>query len=337
MVEWEGGTDRRTGLPLFSLYGSTREPTPAMLDPIDALLVDLQDVGARYYTFVWTLWLAMRACEKAGKAVVVCDRPNPIGGRVTEGPVLDPTHRSFVGMHPVPARHGKSIGELARQFQAEAFPNVRLHVIAMTGWESRGYWDETGLPWVLPSPNMPTLDTAIVYPGMCLLEATNLSEGRGTTRPFELFGAPWLDSTGLCAHLRAQASSGALPGLVVREAHFLPTFHKYHAEAIAGWADPAFREFRGQVCHGAQLHVTDRDTFLPFATAVEILRYAFHRHPDQFRWRPAAAGYEYEFGKLGIDILLGNATFRTAQIEGRPLARTPFDPSTTQVQAGSAR
>lgn len=316
MVEWEGGRDNRTGLPLYSLYGEHREPTPEMLSGLDALLVDLQDVGARYYTFIWSLWLCMRACEREDVAVVVCDRPNPIGSAV-EGPILDPEFSSFVGMHPIPIRHGKTIGELAKLFQKEVFPRVRLHVLPMENWRSEAWFDETGLPWVFPSPNMPTLDTATVYPGMCLLEATNLSEGRGTTRPFELFGAPWLDARALCRFLEEQE----LPGVRFREAHFAPTFHKYGPgePVIAGWADPAFAEWRGATCHGAQIVVTDRNAFLPYATAREILRHAFHAYPDQFRWRPAEAGYEYDFFHLGIDLLLGSSATRIREIEGIPL------------------
>ncbi|MBP5351528.1 MAG: DUF1343 domain-containing protein [Fibrobacterales bacterium] len=314
MVEWEGGVDESTGLPLFSLYGTHREPTPEMLSGIDVLLVDLQDVGARYYTFVWSLWLCMRACEKAGVAVVVCDRPNPIGN-AAEGELLDLEFSSFVGMDAIPNRHGKTIGELAEQFRRERFPKTKLFVLPMENHDPAAWFDETGLPWVFPSPNMPTLDTAVVYPGMCLLEATNLSEGRGTTKPFELFGAPWLDADALCAHVNGLG----LPGAVLRAAHFAPTFHKYRDPVVAGWADPAFREFAGAVCHGAQIHVTDRDAFRSLDWAVEILRYAFHRHPDRFAWRPASAGYEYNFKHLAIDLLLGSSAIRRARIEERPL------------------
>ena len=314
MVEWEGGSDESTGLPLFSLYGKRREPSPEMLAGLDALLVDLQDVGARYYTFVWSLWLCMRACEKAGVAVVVCDRPNPIGN-ATEGEPLDLRFASFVGMHSIPARHGRTIGELAELFRRECFPKTKLFVLPMENHDPAAWFDETGLPWVLPSPNMPTLDTATVYPGMCLLEATNLSEGRGTTKPFELFGAPWLDADALCAHLAGLE----LPGVRFRPAHFAPTFHKYRDPVVAGWDDPAMRAHLGGICHGAQIHVTDRDSFLPLKTAVEILRYAFHRHPDLFAWRPASAGYEYDFEHPAIDLLLGSSELRERLIEGRPL------------------
>ena len=181
-------------IPVYSLYGEHREPTADMLKDLDVLLVDLQDVGARYYTFIWTMYLCMRACEKAGIEVVVLDRPNPINGVTNEGPLLDPNYKSFVGLHPIPVRHAKTIGELARQFRDEAFPQCRLSILPMKHWERQMWFDQTGLPWVMPSPNMPTLDTATVYPGMCLLEGTNISEGRGTTRPFEIFGAPFIEA-----------------------------------------------------------------------------------------------------------------------------------------------
>jgi uncharacterized protein YbbC (DUF1343 family) len=184
MIEWEGYRHPESGIPVHSLYGEHRQPTSAMIDPLDALLVDLMDVGSRYYTFIWTLFLCMKACQDQQIPVLVCDRPNPINGIDIEGEPQDPNYLSFVGLHPIPIRHAKTIGELAVQFQSEMFPDCELHVLPMEGWERQQWWDETGLPWVMPSPNMPTLDTAIVYPGMCLLEGTNLSEGRGTTRPF---------------------------------------------------------------------------------------------------------------------------------------------------------
>jgi uncharacterized protein YbbC (DUF1343 family) len=250
---------------------------------LDVLLVDLQDVGARYYTFIWTMYLCMRACEKAGIAVIVLNRPNPINGVTTEGPVLDPNYRSFVGLHPIPVRHGKTIAELATQFRDEVFPECRLSVLPMKNWEREMWFDHTALPWVMPSPNMPTLDTATVYPGMCLLEGTNISEGRGTTRPFELFGAPFIQSEALCRELNALK----LPGVFFRESYFQPTFHK----------------FAGELCNGAQLHVTDRNTFQPFQTGVEIIRMLRKLYSKQFAWKQPP--YEYEHEKLPGQILLG--------------------------------
>jgi uncharacterized protein YbbC (DUF1343 family) len=180
MIEWEGYTHPRLGIPVHSLYGKTREPTPEMLEGLDLLLIDLQDIGTRYYTFIWTMYLCMKACARSGVSVIILDRPNPINGVAIEGSLPDPSYRSFVGMHPLPVRHGKTVGELAIIFRNEAFPDCDLDVLPMEGWERPMWFDGTGLPWVLPSPNMPTLDTATVYGGMCLLDATNISEGRGT-------------------------------------------------------------------------------------------------------------------------------------------------------------
>lgn len=283
MIEWRGYKHPRLGIPVHSLYGDHREPSDEMLDGLDALLVDLQDIGTRYYTFIWTLYLCMRACERRGIPVIVLDRPNPINGLAVEGPMLDPAYRSFVGLHPIPVRHGKTIGELASQFRRDTFLDCDLRVLPMEGWERAMWFDQTGLPWVMPSPNMPTLDTATVYPGMCLLEATNLSEGRGTTRPFEIFGAPWIDAEDLCRTLNGLQ----LPGVYFRENYFQPTFHKY----------------AGQLCGGAQIHVLDREAFLPFRTAIEILRHVRTRYAANFEWK--APPYEYEYERLPIEVLIG--------------------------------
>lgn len=283
MIEWEGFVHPRLGVPVYSLYGEHREPTAEMLDGLDVLFVDLQDVGARYYTFIWTLFLCMGAARDAGLPVAVHDRPNPIGGVAVEGRPLHPDYRSFVGLHPIPARHAKTIGELAALFESEAFPGCDTTVLPMSGWERSMFFDQTGLPWVMPSPNMPTLDTAVVYPGMCLLEGTNLSEGRGTTRPFELAGAPWLDARAFADGLRERG----LPGVRFREVEFEPTFQK-HA---------------GQLCAGVQLHVTDRREFRPLRTGIELIATARELAPEQFAWKPPP--YEYETEKLPIEILLG--------------------------------
>jgi len=293
MIEWEGYVDPKLGVPVYSLYGEHREPSAKMLEGVEVLLIDLQDVGARYYTFIWTMYLCMKACEKLGITVVVIDRPNPLACHITEGPVLELDHTSFVGLHSIPVRHGKTIGELAVQFKAECFPNVSLQVLEMEGYRKNMWFDQTGLPWVIPSPNMPTLDTAIVYPGMCLFEATNISEGRGTTRPFEIFGAPFIDAEELCCAMNALR----LPGVFFREHWFQPTFHK--------WC--------GLFCGGAQMHVSDRESFLPFETAIQILKFLFHRYPSDFAWKQPP--YEYEFTKLPIDILLGNGWYRAKHIE----------------------
>lgn len=283
MVEWKSYEHPRLKIPVYSLYGEQREPTAEMLCGLDVLLVDLQDIGARYYTFIWTLYLCLRACEKHDIQVVVVDRPNPINGLTTEGPVLDPKYLSFVGMHPLPVRHGKTIGELAQQFRDEVFPRCRLSVVPMKNWERAMWFDETGLPWVMPSPNMPTLDTATVYPGMCLLEGTNISEGRGTTRPFELFGAPFIDVENLCRELNALK----LPGVFFRENYFQPTFQK----------------FAGDLCGGAQIHVVDRNAFQPFRTGVETIKQIRKMYGEQFQWKQPP--YEYEKEKLPIEILIG--------------------------------
>ena len=283
MIEWRSYEHPSLHIPIYSLYGEHREPTPEMLHGLDALLIDLQDVGARYYTFVWTVFLCMRACEAAGVAVVVLDRPNPINGTTMEGPLLNPEYRSFVGMHPIPVRHGKTIGELATQFQQEAFPNCALTVLPMKNWDRTMWFDDTGLSWVMPSPNMATLDTATVYPGMCLLEATNISEGRGTTRPFEIFGAPWIDPEAIAHELNLRR----LSGVCFREIFFQPTFHK----------------FAGEPCGGAQIHVTDRDSFQPFATGVEVIRCIRRMYANYFQWKQPP--YEYEYQRLPIEVLLG--------------------------------
>jgi len=283
MVEWKGYEHPRLHIPVYSLYGEHREPTAEMLDGLDVLLVDLQDIGSRYYTFIWTLYLSMRACAKYGTAVVVLDRPNPINGLTTEGPMLDLNFKSFVGMHPLPVRHGRTIGELAQQFRDEAFPKCELSVLPMKNWSRAMWFDQTGLPWVMPSPNMPTLETATVYPGMCLFEGTNISEGRGTTRPFEIFGAPFIDAEKLCAALSALK----LPGVFFRENYFQPTFQK----------------FAGQLCGGAQIHVIDRERFEQFMTGIEIIRMIRTLYGDQFAWKQPP--YEYEMEKLPIEILLG--------------------------------
>jgi uncharacterized protein YbbC (DUF1343 family) len=283
MIEWLGYAHPRFGVPVHSLYGETREPTGEMLNDLDLFLIDLQDVGARYYTFIWTMFLCLRACARQGLPALVLARPNPITGLTTEGPILNPEYGSFVGLHPLPIRHGLTIGELAEQFRREAFPDLKLAVLPMKNWERAMWFDETGLPWVMPSPNMPTLDTATVYPGMCLLEGTNISEGRGTTRPFEIFGAPFIDAELLTHELNGQR----LPGV-----HFRPL-----------WFHTGFHKFVGDLCGGAQLHVRERDVFQPFATGIEVIRTIRRLYPNSFMWKQPP--YEYEYRRLPIEILLG--------------------------------
>ncbi len=288
MVEWDGFRDPATHLPVYSLYGKTRMPLPGMLENIDVLVIDLQDVGSRYYTFIWTLELCMKACHDARKTVIVLDRPNPIAGRATEGPVLNPEFSSFVGLRPLPVRHAMTIGEIGIYLCAEYYHGLDYRVVAVQGWRRASWFDQTGLPWVLPSPNMPTLDTALVYPGMCLLEGTNVSEGRGTTRPFETFGAPFIHAETLVNVL----NDFRLPGVLFRPLSFQPTFQK-HA---------------GTLCGGAQIHVTDREKFKPFKTGVAILKAIHNTWPRDFAWKQPP--YEYEEIKLPIDILAGTDRLR---------------------------
>jgi uncharacterized protein YbbC (DUF1343 family) len=289
--------DAHTGMRVSSLYGARLAPTPAMLRGLDLLVIDLQDVGSRYYTFQWTMALAVRACAAAGVRVLLLDRPNPLGGALVEGNVPDPAFASFVGLYPLPARHGLTIGELVRHLQAVHGLGGTVDVVGLRGWRRAMLWEDTGLPWVAPSPNMPTPDTARVYPGGCLIEGTNLSEGRGTTRPFEWVGAPWLDAHACAAALAAER----LPGVVFRPARFRPTFQK--------WA--------GRTCGGIQIHVTDRARFKPFLTGLAIVAVARRLAPRAFRWRRPP--YEYERRRLPIDILLGTDTIRRALERGRPL------------------
>jgi uncharacterized protein YbbC (DUF1343 family) len=297
MIEWKGFIDKKTGLPVYSLYGDTRKPLPEMLRDIDALVIDLQDIGSRYYTFIWTMSLAMEACSEIGKTVVVLDRPNPINGIDIEGPVVEEGYFSFVGLKPLPVRHGMTIGEISLYLKDRFYPSLDLEIIKMEGWKRRLWFNETGLPWVMPSPNMPTLDTATVYPGMCLLEGTNLSEGRGTTRPFEIFGAPFIEPERLVSRLKELK----LRGVFFRPLYFEPTFHKYRAQLLGG----------------AQIHVTDRRSFKPFLTGVAILKTVKELYPEEFQWRRPP--YEYETEKLPIDILSGSTMLRQFIEEARTL------------------
>jgi uncharacterized protein YbbC (DUF1343 family) len=281
-------------LPVVSLYGPRLTPPPEALAMVDAVLVDLVDVGTRVYTFAATLAKVMEAAAGLDKQVVVLDRPNPIGGVTVEGNLLRPEWASFVGPYPLPMRHGFSLGELAGYYNATQKIGCDLTVIAAGGWRRGDYFDATGLPWVLPSPNLPTLEAAIVYPGQVLLEGTNLSEGRGTTRPFELFGAPFLEPGRILARLK----DFELPGVILRTACFEPTFHK--------WA--------GELCRGFQLHVTDRLRFKPYSTTLALLGVIRELYPDQFAWRQPP--YEYETVRLPFDLLTGDNTIREGLEQG---------------------
>ena len=288
MVETPHTQDCRRKVPIFSLYSETREPTSDMLERIDLLVVDLQDVGTRVYTFVYTMANVMRAAARQGIPVVVCDRPNPIGGEDVEWACLQEPWTSFVGQFPIPMRHGMTIGELALLFNEAFGIGADLEVVPLDGWHRTMYHDETGLPWVIPSPNLPTLDSAIVYPGAVLIEGTMLTEGRGTTRPFELIGAPWIDGERLAREMNARE----LPGV-----HFRPVFF-----------EPTFQKHARHTCGGCQIHVLDRRTFLPLRTAVEMIDEFRREHPARFAWRQPP--YEYEHDKEPIDILYGSDRLR---------------------------
>ncbi len=288
MIESPHAHDCARRVPVYSLYSETREPTAEMLAGLDVLVIDLQDIGARIYTYIYTMANCLRACARHGVPVVVCDRPNPIGGVEVEGEALVPGFESFVGQFPIPMRHGMTIGELARLFNEHFALGASIEVVTMAGWRRDLFADEAGAPWVMPSPNIPTLDTAVVYPGAVLLEGTLASEGRGTTRPFELAGAPWVDGERFVARLAAQQ----LPGVIFRPVVFEPTFQK-HARST---------------CGGCQLHVTDRRAFRPVVTGVAVIEELRRADPAAFAWRPPP--YEYEHRLMPIDILGGSSRLR---------------------------
>lgn len=281
--------DARTGLPVYSLYGETRAPTPAMLEGLDALIYDIQDAGVRFYTYLSTMAYALEAASTAGIPLVVLDRPNPITGTRVEGNVLDPAFRSFVGAHPIPIRHGLTFGELAQLFAAERGWSKPI-VVPMREWRRGSWFDETGLHFVLPSPNLPTLNSLTLYPGTCLIEGTNLSEGRGTTCPFELVGAPWLDPFTLAEELEGRD----LPGIAFRPTYFTPMFSK-HANAS---------------CGGVQIHVRDRNELRPTQLGIHLLHAFRSLNPDAFAWRESAEG------RYSVDLLLGSDLPRRALDSG---------------------
>lgn len=310
MIEWEGVVDPRTGFKIHSLYGQHRKPTTKMMAGVGHLLIDVPDIGSRYYTFAWTMAHCLEVCAEMGISATVLDRPNPIGGVQVEGPVLEAGFESFVGLYPVPTRHGMTLGEIATWLQQNYLPRLNLRVIPCEGWERSMYSDETGLPWAMPSPNMPTVETAVVYPGGCLLEATNLSEGRGTTRPFEIVGAPFLEGWRLADSLNALG----LGGVRFRPIQFEPTFNK-HA---------------GKLCEGVFVHVTDRLVFEPVLAYALLIRECLRQTGlrdtshlpedpifkaasaetslDGFAWKRPP--YEYVHDRAPIDLLAGNAWLR---------------------------
>jgi uncharacterized protein YbbC (DUF1343 family) len=297
MIETPHVTDSETGLPVYSLYSETREPTEEMLKDVDVLVCDLQDVGCRIYTFVYTIANCMRVAQKLGKRVIVCDRPNPIGGVAVEGNVLEPEYASFVGLFPMPTRHGLTAAELARMFRGVWGLECDLELLTLDGWSREQWFEDTDVPWVLPSPNIPTPDSAKVFPGTVHLEGTQISEGRGTTRPFELVGAPYVEAAPF-----ARALEGlGLPGVKFRAANFQPTFQK-HA---------------GRTCGGVQLHVLDRATFEPVKTGVAVVKTFYDHYREEFRWKEPP--YEYVYDKNPFDVIAGTAKLREALERGDSL------------------
>lgn len=311
MVESPHGHYEPLGVPVFSLYSETRRPTDQMLRGLDAFVIDLQDVGTRVYTFAWTMQNVLAACAAANIPVVVLDRPNPLGGLIAEGPLLEPEFQSFVGGASIPLRHGLTLGELAWLLNHEQQIGAELHTVRMDGWRRDMLFADTGRTWVAPSPNMPRVETTLVYPGQVLLEGTNLSEGRGTTLPFEVVGAPFLDPHRLMREL----SDFELPGLQLRPIRFVPTFDK--------WC--------GQSCGGVALHITDARAVRSVATTLALLATVHKLQPYEFTWLPPP--YEYEHHKMPIDILFGSARLRERFASGSWLSPADVSELTTLDEA----
>jgi uncharacterized protein YbbC (DUF1343 family) len=299
MIEWKGYSHPKLGVPVFSLYGDEREPTASMLAGLDTVIIDLPDAGARPYTYLWTAVLMMRSCAGSGVSVTILDRPNPIGGVRIEGALLEEAYRSFVGLHPIPMRHGLTIAEALLMINDRENLGCSLDVVHMRGWRRSMFFDETGLPWIMPSPNMPSPATALLYPGMVMLEGTNISEGRGTTRPFEFIGAPWIDPDEFAAEL----ASRDLAGVVPRPVFFRPMWDKY----------------AGELCGGVELHVRDREAFRPVRCGAVIIDAAARMYGDRFKWKPPP--YEYEYERLPIDIISGGSKLRETIESGGDLRR----------------
>jgi uncharacterized protein YbbC (DUF1343 family) len=297
MIESDHITDAVTGLPIYSLYGEHRRPTAEMFEQLDVLLIDLIDVGTRVYTFLYTMAYCLEKAAQMGKKVVVLDRPNPIDGETIEGNLLQPDCSSFVGLYPLPMRHGLTFGELALFINQEFNIGADLEVVKMKGWQRSMLFRDTGFPWVCPSPNMPCPETAIVYPGQVIWEGTNVSEGRGTTLPFEFVGAPYWHHASMIRLIEKTE----LPGCCLRPVVFEPTSGK--------WA--------GQACHGFQIHVTNNRTFLPYRTSLVLLQAAILLYPEQFQYKQPP--YEYEFERLPMDLILGDRQVRTQLENGRSI------------------
>jgi uncharacterized protein YbbC (DUF1343 family) len=298
MIEWEGTTDPILGVPVYSLYGKNRKPTPKMLNGLEAFVIDLQDVGARLYTYIWTVKLCMEACAESGIPVYILDRPNPVGKIQADGPVLREEYFTFVGGACIPLCHRMTMGEMALWIREKYIPSCALHVIRMEGWRRNTLYRETGLPWVLPSPNMPTPETAVVYPGTVLAEALNISEGRGTVIPFELIGAPFINGEALLKEMRTRS----LAGCSFRLHDFIPTFNKY----------------TGEYCQGMQIHVTDASAFRPVATALHLFD-AIMRTSREGSLKFNPPPYEYEYRLMPFDILSGDSTMREVLQKGLSL------------------
>ncbi|CAN5479006.1 DUF1343 domain-containing protein [soil metagenome] len=288
MIETGHSFDNKTNLPVHSLYSETREPTEKMLQDLDAIVFDLQDVGCRVYTFIYTMANAMRACAKFGKKMIVCDRPNPINGIDIEGNLLEKEFESFVGQFPIPMRHGMTVGELAKLFNDEYKIGCDLEIIEVQGWSRGNYYDETDAPWVLPSPNMPTVETSVVFPATVYFEGTQISEGRGTTKPFEIIGAPFIDADELVSAL----SELKLPGVIFRPTNFLPTFQK-HA---------------GKTCGGVFLHIDERASFEPVITGIALIKTIYELYKEDFEWKNPP--YEYVFDLNPFDVISGTSKTR---------------------------
>jgi uncharacterized protein YbbC (DUF1343 family) len=288
MIESDDMLDPVMQIPIFSLYGKSRKPDARMYEPIDVLLVDLQDVGTRVYTFIYTLSYCLEAAREYGVRVIILDRPNPINGIAVEGNCLTADCASFVGRYPIPMRHGLTIGELANLFNDYFAIGCDLEVITMKGWKRNMLFGDTGLPWVAPSPNLPTPESTLVYPGQVLLEGTNISEGRGTTQPFELFGAPYID----VAKIKSTLGNTQLPGVILRPAVFEPTSNKWQATP----------------CNGFQIHVTDPAQFQPYTTTLHLIRAVMSNHAERFEWK--SPPYEYELDRMPIDLIIGDRGIR---------------------------
>jgi uncharacterized protein YbbC (DUF1343 family) len=297
MIETGHSIDNSLRIPIFSLYSDMREPAQEMMDLIDVLLIDMQDVGTRVYTFASTMLNCMKAASICGKEVVILDRPNPLGGDIMEGNLLVPELYSFVGPWKIPMRHGMTMGELALLFNNELSIGCELEIIKMKNWDRSKLWEETGLPWAVPSPNMPIPETAFVYPGQVIWEGTNLSEGRGTCRPFEIFGAPYLDTELILKNIPEEFLSGCF----LREVSFRPTFNKWE----------------GKICRGFMIHILDKKTYRSYETAIALLKTIIETHEENFKWKNPP--YEYEYNELPIDLILGNSDLRKAIQDGEGL------------------